>query len=1443
MESSGKPAASSCDEDSEGLEPAESPPSSGAENERPSRISVNVISSVVSEPVPSSPGLKSAFRTSREPWSHDVTASVMSDTAQISSGVKTALRTPRTTEEAMKRASRKLSFNPSLFEHGSVASPSGSDLEDSPQRQQSRSATSSAGGSDVDERSVGGDLDATPRRRTSRTLSTLSTECARPSPLPLECRRGSRADSSSSGHNIPSVMDYYHRLSRREHVSRTVVLGTSETPNALRESVANLDGKRVEELVRAGVSVNTAFKTERGYVTLLHTLCCIPLAGPPKKAKETANMATGIVALLLEALANVNPRSSSGLTPIMCACMQKNVDLVRLLIRRSADVSSIDDSGYDTLLWSIVLDADSPQGRDRVAAAGTEGEDTPAQSMPSAKKTLQASAELVRTVLQTRELRAKQVELEADPSPCWGFRGKRHEKWKTYESLKSFTTENGVKVEPIVDKLIVPDSHGKLGLSFQTNSKVEMKLAYTPIELAVRHLNSNATRVLLDYGLAATPDDLTRAVLMNSPMLVKTFLDTRVDPNAACDNGLSPMDVALSEVRDDAIMELLREKAGGGLVKSASLQTCASSADTSSPNTRRSGRRRSISSLMDARERRHSLSKILNIDHSNVSCFTWLSQQAARLGTIVASRSRWLYDKRDFQAILFICVIVGLIAPDLWTVLEIDDKKELDVLIIICLILFSFEFLLQVIGHRAAYLLTVFCFLDIIGTASLIFDLSVYQNSAERQEEVGNKAVFLRAARAMKLGARAGRITRLVKLLRFLPGFSNSGEKEVSTAQGLTQVLVHKLSMRAAILIILLVVVLPLVSEITQPEQDWSMRTWTEYLADAMSEGAPQYEVDDLLDDIRAFFSSRTFKPYGLLCTVTGTVSNASESMCTGRIQYLEGSRRLRAEDERMVSSGDVTMLFDFRLANRVDAGINLLMIIFTICVMAFFALMISGATSRIAVRPLEAILNKVRVIGSTLYLNVEQMQMKLAKNTASTGDGVAARKSNDEMALLDCVVRKLAILSEITVKKEKHAADQEALDFLGARQVTGSDLRRVHGTQASTRSQSVLHCDQSMLGQCTAWDFDVRSLETAGRISVCSAVLEYAAGKLPGMKNSPWINFVEESAAGYLGGPSYHNFAHAADVTQVLFIFQRECSRFGSIFSALEEVALLSAAVCHDVGHPGLGNDFLVQTSHELAIRYNDKSPLENMSCARLFEISKKQGIELFSDLSKDQYNEFRSICIEAILHTDNVHHVSMVKNLQMFAEVHSSAIDLAEEGVWPSDELSREMWEHENRTMLRNFLLHMSDISNPCRPFAICKAWALCIVEEFFAQGDMERQLELPLGPLNDREKVVLQASQVGFIEFFVFPLVLAGTRVLTPLEDLTDMLICNTWEWVSEWVNETNPSGDEKQTIEARIRRLEERSIKQRKLRIGSPRFSSLLNQKSEGSVSRRPSDKPT
>lgn len=76
----------------------------------------------------------------------------------------------------------------------------------------------------------------------------------------------------------------------------------------------------------------------------------------------------------------------------------------------------------------------------------------------------------------------------------------------------------------------------------------------------------------------------------------------------------------------------------------------------------------------------------------------------------------------------------------------------------------------------------------------------------------------------------------------------------------------------------------------------------------------------------------------------------------------------------------------------------------------------------------------------------------------------------------------------------------------------------------------------------------------------------------------------------------SYHNKTHAADVTQTSYYFLTYCDFYniGQV-TDMEAAVLLISAMVHDTDHPGVNNLYLVATRDRLALRYNDKSVLEN--------------------------------------------------------------------------------------------------------------------------------------------------------------------------------------------------------------------------------------------------------
>lgn len=69
-------------------------------------------------------------------------------------------------------------------------------------------------------------------------------------------------------------------------------------------------------------------------------------------------------------------------------------------------------------------------------------------------------------------------------------------------------------------------------------------------------------------------------------------------------------------------------------------------------------------------------------------------------------------------------------------------------------------------------------------------------------------------------------------------------------------------------------------------------------------------------------------------------------------------------------------------------------------------------------------------------------------------------------------------------------------------------------------------------------------------------------------------------SAVGFFMGRnprvSYHNLYHAVDVMHATYM-ALDCMGASGLLEATEELALILAALCHDLDHPGLTNSYQV--------------------------------------------------------------------------------------------------------------------------------------------------------------------------------------------------------------------------------------------------------------------------
>mmetsp|Transcript_13396 Transcript_13396/g.32515 ORF Transcript_13396/g.32515 Transcript_13396/m.32515 type:complete len:545 (-) Transcript_13396:67-1701(-) len=279
--------------------------------------------------------------------------------------------------------------------------------------------------------------------------------------------------------------------------------------------------------------------------------------------------------------------------------------------------------------------------------------------------------------------------------------------------------------------------------------------------------------------------------------------------------------------------------------------------------------------------------------------------------------------------------------------------------------------------------------------------------------------------------------------------------------------------------------------------------------------------------------------------------------------------------------------------------------------------------------------------------------------------------------------------------------------------------------------------------------------------------------------------NFLREVESRYKPNP-YHNNIHAADVTQSLHcLFQLMDEKdFLRICNPVAIFSLLLAATFHDVGHPGTNNLFQKNAMTPLAIKYNDVSVLENMHSAighsLLMGDEKHELWDIFEAWSKEDKIHARSIMVSSILGTCMEGHFETLQTLDSLIDKveENLGVDIVGDETQPilsvlaetldtanpskkhgeDEDLSkRSKVEDDHRELadkMIKMLLHAADISNPAKAKETALYWTDCALSEFFAQGDKEKEMGLPVSPLCDRSTVTRADSQIGFIRFVVQP-----------------------------------------------------------------------------------------
>lgn len=187
-----------------------------------------------------------------------------------------------------------------------------------------------------------------------------------------------------------------------------------------------------------------------------------------------------------------------------------------------------------------------------------------------------------------------------------------------------------------------------------------------------------------------------------------------------------------------------------------------------------------------------------------------------------------------------------------------------------------------------------------------------------------------------------------------------------------------------------------------------------------------------------------------------------------------------------------------------------------------------------------------------------------------------------------------------------------------------------------------------------------------------------------------------------------------------------------------------------HDFKHPGVNNNYLINSKDDASITYNDLSVLESLHSAETFKLLNKRECNILDSISMEEFRIVRRRIIECILSTDMAYHSKHF--LQFKTKIESCLIenDYNYKNL-VSDNFSKAF---DTQQSILNMVVHTADISNPTKSLKIYNKWVDLVFDEFFSQGDIEKAKDLPISFNCDRQSVNIPKAQIGFITLIVKP-----------------------------------------------------------------------------------------
>mmetsp|Transcript_143224 Transcript_143224/g.249799 ORF Transcript_143224/g.249799 Transcript_143224/m.249799 type:complete len:907 (+) Transcript_143224:59-2779(+) len=330
------------------------------------------------------------------------------------------------------------------------------------------------------------------------------------------------------------------------------------------------------------------------------------------------------------------------------------------------------------------------------------------------------------------------------------------------------------------------------------------------------------------------------------------------------------------------------------------------------------------------------------------------------------------------------------------------------------------------------------------------------------------------------------------------------------------------------------------------------------------------------------------------------------------------------------------------------------------------------------------------------------------------------------------------------------------------------------------------------LLAAATSWEMDVLSLAelTSNRpLSTLGMHLLEHHGLISffNLEKVKLQQFLLEIERGYPDSNQYHNRSHAASVLHFMHsILSHACVAEATSVAANSVepadrqqkfilLAGLLAAIVHDYQHEGVNNDFLVKSSDDRALIYNDKSPNENHHVSAAWFVLRRPECNFLDSLSVKEYRQLRSLVLDLVLSTDMAEHGNILKK---FKEATSTDGKATASGAESASTITCST-PQQAITVLQ-MALKCSDLGHLSLSWGSHMRWVQRLEAEFFAQGDKELKMGTDVSFLMDRTKQGASDTQVGFFDFVVLPLFRGLIAVFPEAQPMMTNVEANYQQW---------------------------------------------------------------